>query len=119
MRSLILLSTLVVGCSTASKDIAPASVSPLQYNAYSCEQLAAEESRLQMRATQLGARLDEAASNDQGITAVGAILFWPALFALGGTKQQEAEYARLRGEHDAVRQSAVMKSCPGVVASTK
>lgn len=42
---------------------------------------------------------------------VGLVLFWPALFALGGTKQQEAEYARLKGEHDALQQAAVAKKC--------
>jgi hypothetical protein len=37
------------------------------------------------------------------------------LFALGGTKQQEAEYARLTGEYDALQQAVVAKKCPGVV----
>jgi hypothetical protein len=50
---------------------------------------------------------------------VGLILFWPALFALGGTKQQEAEYARLKGEYDAVQEAAVIKKCPGAVAPAK
>ena len=45
------------------------------------------------------------------------VLFWPALFALGGTKQQEAEYARLRGEYDAVQQAAIQKKCPGTAAA--
>ncbi len=45
----------------------------------------------------------------------GLLLAWPALFALGGTKEQEAEYARLKGEYDAIHQSAVLKKCPGVV----
>jgi len=59
--------------------------------------------------------LDEAASNDKSIGVVGAVIFWPALFALGGTKQQEAEYARLKGEYNAVQQSAVIKKCSGAV----
>ena len=44
------------------------------------------------------------------------MLFWPALFFLGGTKQQEAEYARLKGEHEALQQSAIEKKCPALVA---
>lgn len=86
----------------------------MQYQSYDCEQLAAEIGRVQVRANQLGGRLDEAAFNDKALTA-GALVFWPALFALGGTKQQEAEYARLRGEHDALLQSAVLKKCSGSV----
>src|SRR5207253_11153466 len=68
-----------------------------------------------LRVQQLGGRLDEAASNDKAITTVGVILFWPILSALGGTKQQEAEYARLKGEYDALQQMAIAKKCPGVV----
>ena len=108
---------LVTGCATASKDITPAYVSPLQYQSYNCEQLAAEGMRIQTRVTQLGGRLDQAASNDKAITGVGVVLFWPALFFLGGTKQQEAEYSRLSGEYQAVQQEAVLKKCPGLVAS--
>jgi len=42
---------------------------------------------------------------------VGMILFWPALFALGGTKQQEAELARLKSEYDALQISVTSKKC--------
>jgi uncharacterized protein YceK len=112
----------VSGCATASKDIATSYVSPNQYANYDCQQLAAEAGRIQMRVVQLGGRLDQAAQNDAGIMAVGLILFWPVLFALGGTKQQEAEYARLKGEYDAVEQAAIQKKCahtvPGGQATT-
>ena len=104
------------GCATASKDIAASYVSPLQFQSYDCEQLASESQRIQGRVVQLGGRLDTAASNDKAIAGVGVLLFWPALFALGGTKQQEADYSRLRGEYDAVQQSAILKKCPGIVA---
>ena len=103
------------GCATASKDIASSYVSPNQYANYDCAQLAAEAGRIQTRVVQLGGRLDQAAQNDAGIMAVGLILFWPVLFALGGTKQQEAEYARLKGEYDAVEQAAIAKKCTHVV----
>lgn len=101
----------LAGCATASKDISANYVSPTQYQSYDCQQLAAESQRLQARYVELGGRLDQAASNDKAIAGVGLILFWPALFALGGTKAQEAEYGRLRGEHDAVQQAVVQKKC--------
>lgn len=104
-----------IGCATSSKDIAPAYVSPLQYQGYDCQQLTAETQRIQSRVVELGGRLDQAASNDKAITGVGVVLFWPALFALGGTKQQEADYSRLKGEYDAVQQAAIVKKCPGIV----
>ena|SRR3990167_4557152 len=115
MRYLFVL--MLAGCSTSSKDIAPAYVSPMQYQQYDCEQLAAESSRIQARVSQVGGRLDQASSNDQGITAVGIVLFWPSLFFLGGTKEQEAEFARLKGEHEAVQQASIMKRCAGMVVA--
>jgi hypothetical protein len=113
MKALFALTCLaaLVGCSTASKDIVPTYASPLTYNNYDCEQLQAENLRLTARVTQLGGRLDEAASNDKSIGVVGAVLFWPALFALGGTKGQEAEYARIKGEHDALQSASIQKKC--------
>jgi hypothetical protein len=113
------VSIALMGCATSSKDIAANYVSPMQYQSYDCEQLASETQRIKVRVNQLGGRLDEAASNDKAITGIGLILFWPVLFALGGTKQQEAEYARLKGEDDAVQQAVIVKKCPGAVAPTQ
>jgi hypothetical protein len=108
----------ITGCATASKDIAPVSVSPLLYESYGCDQLSAELARVHARSVQLGGRLDQAASNDAALTTAGMILFWPALFFLGGTRQQEAEYARLKGEADAIQQAAIGKRCKLQVSST-
>lgn len=116
IASMAAASFALVGCATSSKDIASTYVSPIQYQGYDCEQIAAENQRLASRVSQLGGRLDEASSNDKAIMGVGLVLFWPALFALGGTKQQEAEYARLKGEHDALQQAAVAKKCTVMTA---
>jgi hypothetical protein len=99
------------GCATASRDIAGTYTSPMTYQAYDCQQIVAETARIQAKVTQLGGRLDQAATNDKAIGVVGALIFWPALFALGGTKAQEAEYATLKGQYDAVQQSAIEKKC--------
>lgn len=115
--TIVFLAISLAGCATQSKDIAPIYVSPLQYQSYDCDQMGAELTRIQGRITQTGGRLDEAASNDKGITTAGAILFWPALFFIGGTKQQETEYARLKGEYDAVQQAAIVRKCSLVVPS--
>ena len=45
------------------------------------------------------------------ITGAVLILFWPALFFIGGTKEQEAEYARLKGEYEALDKVAIKKNC--------
>lgn len=109
--SILLVCATLVGCATAGRDVAATYVSPLQYANYDCEQLRLEMMRLHGRVNQLTGRLNEAATNDTSIAVVGAILFWPALFALGGTKQQEAELARLKGEYDALQIASVEKKC--------
>jgi hypothetical protein len=109
----LLCSSVIIfsGCATSSKDVTTAYVSPLQYKDYNCDQITAEMTRLNVRVTQLGGRLDEAASNDKALVGVGMVLFWPSLFFLGGTKNQEAEFARIKGEYEAINQAAVQRDC--------
>ena len=113
--AILAASSILTGCATSSSDIAAVYVSPLQYQTYDCQQLAAEAQRIQSRVAQVGGRLDQAATNDKLITGAGVVLFWPALFFLGGTKQQEADYARLKGEYDGVQQAAIQKKCTLIV----
>ena len=106
----LVASGILTACA-AGKDVASSYVSPMQYANYDCDQLRAESMRISGRVNQLTGRLDEAASNDKAIAGVGMILFWPALFALGGTKQQEAELSRLKGEYDAIEATSTTKKC--------
>lgn len=99
------------GCSTAAKDMTAVYVSPLEFNAYDCEQLSIEAKRVGNRVRQLGGRLDQAAASDKAVMGIGLIVFWPALFALGGTSQQEAEFASLKGTYAAINSAAENKKC--------
>jgi len=91
----------------------------LQYQHYDCDQLAAEAARVHAAAVANGAQLNKAASNDAGITAAGAILFWPALFFLGGNQQKEAEYGRLRGEYEAIEKASIQRKCENPFVPTE
>ena len=84
---------------------------PLQYADYSCDQIKSEMLRVSSKVKSLTGELDENKENDQMITGAGLIIFWPALFFIGGTKEQEAEYARLKGEYEALDRVAVQKNC--------
>jgi hypothetical protein len=108
---------LVSGCASSSSDITASYVSPIQYQPYDCAQLSSEAQRIQNKANRLAGQLDNASSNDAAIAVGGALLFWPALFALGGNDAQEAEFASLKGEHDAVEQAAIAKKCSTQIAS--
>lgn len=64
------------------------------------------------RMGQLYTALDEKAGNDAAQMGIGLVLFWPALFFLeGGDGPEAAEYARLRGEVDAMHRAGVAKEC--------
>jgi len=116
----ILLSTVLAGCASSAKDVSSNYVSPLLFQSYDCERLLAEAWRVQYKADQLGSRLNKASTNDAVITVASGLLFWPGLFFLGGTKNEEAEFARLKGTYDAIQQAASEKKCPGLsVAESK
>lgn len=109
----------MVGCATTSKNLTASYVSPLQYQSYDCEQLTAETARIHARVSEMSGTIDSKAASDKVMTGVGVVLFWPALFFIGGNKQQQAEYSRLKGEFEAIQQQAVLKKCTGVVAAPK
>ena len=84
----------------------------MQYKDYDCEQVASEMARVNRRAGELHASIKQTADTDAAQMAVGAVLFWPALFFLeGGDGPEAAEYARLKGERDALEQVSTQKKC--------
>ena len=99
----------ISACAKSSKDIVGTYVSPLQYADYECPQIKSEMIRVSSKVKALTGKIDTNNENDKMITGAGIILFWPALFFLGGTKEQEAEYARLKGEYEALDRVAVQK----------
>jgi hypothetical protein len=117
--TVFLILGIVAGCSTASKEIMPTYVSTAIYSNYDCDQLRLELIRVSIEVNALSGKLDKNKENDTMTTTAGVILFWPALFFLGGTKEQEARYAQLKGEYIALEQTTIQKKCgfaAGVVA---
>ena len=97
------------GCASSADRIASTYVSPLQYQNYTCDQATAEMTRVSRRATELQGTL---AKTDTAQMAIGMLIFWPALFFLeGGNGPETAEYARLKGEKEALEQIAIQKNC--------
>jgi hypothetical protein len=98
-------------CAKRSEDVAAAYVSPLQYQQYSCGQLAAEASRLSQRAAELSGVQDSKRTKDKVATVAAVIVFWPAAFLVSGDDAQTAELARLKGEFAAIQQISIQKNC--------
>ena len=109
----VILSMLVIAsCASSPDEIATASVSTIQYKNYSCEQVSMELDRVQTRVNQLHGTLKKKSDNVNAQMAVGMILFWPALFFLeGGDGPQAQEYARLKGEAEALQKVSTRKTC--------
>jgi len=108
---LLCATALVAGCASSSEDIGAAYVSPLTYQNYDCDQIGAELQRVSARASQLGGEVDENATGDAVAMGVGLVLFWPALFFIDGNGPEANEYARLKGEHEALQQASIQKKC--------
>jgi hypothetical protein len=105
------LAGFVVGCASNSKDIRASYTSPMTYDGYSCEQLVQENQRLQLQISSVAGDVDKRANGDKMKMGVGLVFFWPTLFFLKGDGPQAQEYARLKGEHEALEGTYVRKNC--------
>ncbi|SCY80598.1 hypothetical protein [Paracoccus tibetensis] len=101
----------VSGCADKADEIGAAYVSPMHFQAMSCQQLAAEAQGTSARAQNAFAAQDKRASSDAVAVGVGTILFWPALFMIKGDGAHAAEVARLKGEMQAIEAVNRSKSC--------
>ena len=114
MRSrlvVLAIGLMATGCATKSADIAPAYVSPLQYQTFTCPQLAEEAQRVSAAAAAASGAQDSQATKDAVATTVAVVVFWPSAFLVGGDKQTAAQVAQLKGQMDAVQQSSIRKNC--------
>jgi len=118
-RNTILLKTgaisvaimLLSGCAQKASSIQAMYVSPVKYENYSCKQLGEELNRINHRVNVISGEQDKTATKDVVVGAVGAIVFWPALFLLAAGDDQKEEISRLKGEYEAIRNVSIRKKC--------
>jgi hypothetical protein len=108
---IVALGAALGGCASSSADITPAYVSPVMYQAYTCQQLAQEAQAVSTRAASLSGVQDSKRTSDGVATAAAIVIFWPAAFFVGGDKQTAAELAQMKGQMVAIEQEANMKKC--------
>lgn len=101
----------LLACAKHTHEITPQYVSPMQYQDYSCRQMQQEMRRLTARVQEVGGAVENEADSDDVEMGVGLVLLWPTLFFLDGDTPQASEYARLRGEFDALEKAAIEKNC--------
>lgn len=114
----IVATILTAACAKSPESIAPAYVSEVGYQGYSCSQLGEEGSRLSAALATASTQQEKARSND----TVGVILIGLPVSSLSGDNIAP-EIARLKGEQEAVRKASVRKNCvrvaPAVAAPAK
>jgi hypothetical protein len=108
---IVALGVTLAGCASSSSEIAPAYVSPVMYQSYTCQQLALEAQGISQRAATLSGAQDNQRSKDQLATAAAIVVFWPAAFFVGGDKQTAAELANMKGQMVAIEQASIAKKC--------
>lgn len=101
----------LAGCAKNASKIDAAYVSPLQYSSMDCQQIAEESARVASHAAQVTGQQNKQATNDAVAMGVGLVVFWPALFFIGGKNDKSGEVARLKGEMDALEQASIQKGC--------
>ncbi len=107
----MLLTSFIAGCATPPNQISASYVSPLQYAAFTCEQIKPELLRVNSEIVKVTGVQDQVATKDAVAMGVGLILFWPALFFLASGDDKKAELAHLKGEYEALEHAAIQKNC--------
>lgn len=108
---MVALAAALGGCASSASDIAPAYVSPVAYQSYTCQQLALEAQSISTRAATLSGAQDSQRSKDGLVTAAAIVVFWPAAFFVGGDKQTAAELSQMKGQMVAIEQASIAKKC--------
>jgi hypothetical protein len=108
---LLMAAAAIAGCASKSADIAPAYISPVGYQNFSCEQLQQEAQIVSQRAAVASGQQDRARRGDAVKTTVGVVLFWPVLLFNEGDGAKANEVANLKGQMNAIQQASVQKNC--------
>jgi hypothetical protein len=98
----------LTACAKKPEAIAPAYVSHMQYDAYSCPQLASEAARLDAALAQVSQAQRNARSGD----VAGVILLGLPVSTLSGSNVAD-QVASVKGQQVAVHQAMNLKVCGG------
>ncbi|TNB46801.1 hypothetical protein FF124_14675 [Martelella lutilitoris] len=113
-KTVIILAALAVGASSCAKNpnqISAAYVSETPYMQYSCSQLKEEAARVSERSAEAIGIQNDKATKDAVAMTVGMVVFWPAIFFVGGDGESAANVSRLKGEMEAIQSASNKKGC--------
>ncbi len=101
----------MAACATQPEKVVATYVSPSTYSSYSCKQIISERNRIVQKVNELNGVQKKKVDNDAAAMGIGMILFWPALFALGGGSDIEPQLASMKGNYDALTAIGTLKNC--------
>lgn len=107
-----LAAVMLGGC--AGRDAQPVSISRAGDEQLSCAQIDGELNEMLPRVKKLSNDADKLGRN-AGVAAVGAILFWPALFALDLSDAEKVEIQAFVGRYQVLSGHRKRLSCPGSI----
>ncbi len=112
-RNLAFLSIIfTAACASQPEDIPTQYVSEAAYQNHTCDQIAREAQRISTRTGELHDYVNMLADVDAVQLGVGLVLFWPTLlFIEAGDGPKAAEYARIKGQAEAIERAAIAKEC--------
>ena len=101
----------LAGCASNPVHIKGTYVSPSVYQHNSCDQINEERRIIAGKVQELADAQTDKANSDAVSVAVGALIFWPALFLLAVGDDREEELSALKGNYDALTQAGIVKRC--------
>ena len=99
------------GCVSRPESIEARYVSPNMYQAWTCDQLADEKTRLESEVYRISGLQRENANADTAMV-VGSLFLWPILIGMTATKDRKDELGRIKGEYSAVESLQRTRPCP-------
>lgn len=103
--------SMLAGCATAPKDIAPSYVSTTLYESLSCDQLRNEAQVVSNRAAAAYGVQKQNQGRDAAMTTVALVVFWPAAFFMKGNGADAAAVGQIKGEMQAIETVNRVKNC--------
>ena len=113
MKSLIviLVLALTVGCASSPENIQGYYVSSKKFEHYTCDDIAIESEAVTTKVYSLYGDTKRASQKDAAWVAASIVVFWPAAFFVGNNGMDEAQYALLKGEMEALERASRIKEC--------
>lgn len=110
---LLLLPTtaFLTACAEQASRVPAAYIPSLVYRGATCGELAQERAVLASHVEQVARAQRSAAGWDTAGVIVGTVIFWPALFALPLTVDQQAQLSSARGHYDALVKAMAEQGC--------